>query len=79
MNIIDYSLLAIVNQKEKTVRFGIIDYLQMYTLVRQFENKFKKVVNMGQDPTIMAPRGYRRRFANFALTYFLPVSSKPKK
>ena len=46
-NIIDYSLLAIINTKEKRIRFGIIDYLQMYTIERYFETQLKKVVNLG--------------------------------
>lgn len=46
-NIIDYSLLAIINTKEKRIRFGIIDYLQMYTMERYFETQLKKVVNLG--------------------------------
>lgn len=33
-NIVDYSLLTIINKKTKRVRFGIIDYLQMYTIER---------------------------------------------
>ena len=72
-NIIDYSLLAIVNTKDKKIRFGIIDYLQMYTLVRQFETKFKKMINMGQDPTIIAPSAYRTRFIRHVQTYFVAV------
>jgi hypothetical protein len=30
-NIIDYSILAIINTKQSTIRFGVIDYLQIYT------------------------------------------------
>lgn len=78
-NIIDYSLLAIVNTKEKKIRFGIIDYLQMYTLVRQFETKFKKMINMGQDPTIIAPAAYRSRFIRHVQTYFVAVDHQKTK
>jgi len=61
-NIIDYSLLTIINKNEKRIRFGIIDYLQMYTLERYFETQIKKVVNMGLRPTIIEPEEYRKRF-----------------
>lgn len=37
-NIIDYSLLAVVNKKDKWIRFGIIDFLQMYTVLRTLES-----------------------------------------
>lgn len=37
-NIVDYSLLTIINKNTKRVRFGIIDYLQMYTIERQIES-----------------------------------------
>mmetsp|Transcript_4753 Transcript_4753/g.3278 ORF Transcript_4753/g.3278 Transcript_4753/m.3278 type:complete len:116 (+) Transcript_4753:1365-1712(+) len=36
-NIIDYSLLTIIDTKKKKVRFGIIDYLQNYTFDRHLE------------------------------------------
>ena len=51
---IDYSLLAVVNSKDKWIRFGIIDYLQEYNLKRKMESKLKKyVLNAGRDPTII--------------------------
>ncbi len=36
-NIVDYSLLTIIDKKRKKVRFGIIDYMQMYNLDKIFE------------------------------------------
>jgi 1-phosphatidylinositol-3-phosphate 5-kinase len=35
--IIDYSLLVIINKKTKKLRFGIIDYVQHYNLEKKFE------------------------------------------
>ena len=36
-NIIDYSLLAIVDTNRKKIRFGILDYCQMYTFDKKVE------------------------------------------
>jgi hypothetical protein len=74
-NIIDYSLLAIINTRDKKVRFGIIDYLQMYTFDRQVESTIKKAVNLGTRPTIIPPKDYRDRFNAFAQIYILGVIS----
>lgn len=66
-NRIDYSLLMVVNKKDKWIRFGIIDYLQDYTALRFVESKFKKfIMNQGVNPTIIASRDYRERFVQFA-------------
>ena len=75
-NIVDYSLLAIIDTKSKKVRFGIIDYLQMYTFDRQLESTYKKVVNLGKNPTIVDPASYRQRLRCFVKCYFLGVCSQ---
>lgn len=36
-NIIDYSLLTIIDKKNLIIRFGVIDYLQIYTIQRLLE------------------------------------------
>ena len=36
-SIIDYSMLVIINPEKKTVRIGIIDYIQQYTLEKELE------------------------------------------
>lgn len=62
---VDYSLLAVINNKDKWIRFGIIDYLQVYTPLRVLESNFKKAINLGTRPTIIDPRAYRLRFSSF--------------
>ena len=74
-NIIDYSLLTIINRQHKTIRFGVIDYLQMYTLMRVFETNLKKAINLGGRPTIIEPRAYAQRFTQFAKLYLIGVDS----
>jgi hypothetical protein len=40
-SIIDYSLLAIIDPVKKTIRVGIIDYIQQYTLEKELESYVK--------------------------------------
>lgn len=40
-SIIDYSMLVIINPIEHTVRLGIIDYIQQYTLEKELESYLK--------------------------------------
>ena len=59
--IIDYSLLVIINTKTKKLRFGIIDYVQHYTLEKMLETRIRKLWK-GKDPTIIEPEKYKNRF-----------------
>ena len=43
-NIVDYSLLVVIDKEKKTVRFGIIDYIQQYTMEKMVESKFKAIM-----------------------------------
>ena len=40
-SIIDYSMFVIINPEKKTIRFGIIDYIQQYTLEKELESYLK--------------------------------------
>ena len=70
-NIVDYSLLTIIDTKKKQVRFGIIDYVQQYTLDKIFESKFKNIINGGEAPTIVDPEKYKQRFKKAMKRYFV--------
>jgi 1-phosphatidylinositol-3-phosphate 5-kinase len=70
-NIVDYSLLTIIDKKRKKVRFGIIDYMQMYNLDKIFEGKFKRIINRGEVPTIVDPDKYKFRFKRAMKRYFI--------
>lgn len=76
-HIIDYSLLTIIDKKSKTIRFGIIDYLQEHNVWRLFETNYKKfrnrILDNAGDPTIIEPEKYRDRFTSFAKQYFIVV------
>lgn len=61
-NIVDYSFLIVINKQDRVVKVGIIDYLRKYDFRKAIENKFKKMRNFGQDPTIVEPDRYGERF-----------------
>lgn len=46
-NVIDYSLLLIIDQKQKKLRMGIIDYLRFYTWDKETEHYLKYLLKGG--------------------------------
>jgi hypothetical protein len=78
-NIVDYSLLTIIDKKRKKVRFGIIDYMQMYNLDKIFEGKFKRIINRGEVPTIVDPDKYKFRFKRAMKRYFIGMVVQDEK
>ncbi|CAI2382914.1 unnamed protein product [Moneuplotes crassus] len=72
-NIVDYSLLVVIDKKNKTVRFGIIDYIQQYTMEKMVESKFKALIAAGDLPTILDPAPYKTRFQEAMKKYFIGV------
>ena len=58
-NIVDYSLLAIVDTRRKKIRFAILDYCQFFNMKKQVEFQFKHTINLGGLPTIIPAREYR--------------------
>ena len=74
-NIVDYSLLVVIDRKLGSARFGIIDYLQQYNLTKLAESKLKIVQNLGSRPTIISPQQYRLRFCLFFKLYFIGVTT----
>jgi 1-phosphatidylinositol-3-phosphate 5-kinase len=70
-DIMDYSLLVgIKDQAEKKILIGIIDYLHKYTLDKKLENQFKSMFQK-EDPTVVHPEKYRKRFLDAMKAYFL--------
>jgi 1-phosphatidylinositol-3-phosphate 5-kinase len=70
--IIDYSLLVIINTRTKRLRFAIIDYVQHYTLEKMLETRFKKFWK-GNEPTIIEPEKYKKRFKKAIKKYFVAM------
>ena len=78
-NIIDYSLLTIIDTKRKKVRFGIIDYVQQYTFNKIIENQLKIIINRGEIPTIVDPDKYKLRFKRAMKRYFIGMALQEEK
>lgn len=57
-SIIDYSLFVIIDPVKKTIRVGIIDYIQHYTLEKELESYLKQTIS-NEDPTIIPPEHYK--------------------
>lgn len=76
--IIDYSLFVVINTRTKKLRFGIIDYVQHYTLEKMLENKFKKMIKRNE-PTITEPERYKKRFKNAVKRYFIGMCVQNEK
>ena len=72
-NIVDYSLLVIIDKEKKTVRFGIIDYIQQFTMEKMVESKFKAIMTAGDVPTIVDPTPYKSRFQEAMKKYFIGI------
>lgn len=60
--IVDYSLLLILDEERRVVACGIIDYLRKYDLIKRLEHRIKKLQYLGEDPTIVKPEVYATRF-----------------
>ena len=71
-SIIDYSMFVIINPETKTVRLGIIDYIQQYTLEKELESYLKQTIS-NEDPTIIPPEQYKFRFRTAMDKYFIAL------
>lgn len=76
--IIDYSLLVIINTNTKKLRFGIIDYVQHYTLEKILESRIKQILR-GNEPTIIEPEKYKKRFKKAIKKYFIAMCIQNEK
>ena len=72
-SIIDYSMLVIINPETLTIRFGIIDYIQQYTLEKELESYLKQTIS-NEDPTIIPPESYKQRFRTAMDKYFIALT-----
>lgn len=70
-NLIDYSLLLIIDEIKMNVRMGVIDFLRIYTWDKQLEHMGKIVINKGAIPTITNPSDYKERFISAMRKFFM--------
>ncbi|XP_057973777.1 putative 1-phosphatidylinositol-3-phosphate 5-kinase FAB1D isoform X2 [Malania oleifera] len=75
VNVMDYSLLVVVDNQRHELVCGIIDYLRQYTWDKQLETWVKSslVVPKHMMPTVISPTEYKKRFRKFMSTHFLSV------
>lgn len=73
--IVDYSLLVIMDIDNKVLKVGIIDYLQNFSLMKKGEYLIKKFKNLGKNPTIVSPDTYANRFFNQMKRYFVQLDN----
>ncbi|XP_030526693.1 putative 1-phosphatidylinositol-3-phosphate 5-kinase FAB1D isoform X2 [Rhodamnia argentea] len=75
INVMDYSLLVVVDQQKQELVCGIIDYLRQYTWDKQFETWVKSSLYVPKNhlPTVISPKEYKKRFRKFMSAYFLCV------
>lgn len=74
INVMDYSLLVVVDTQRRELVCGIIDYLRQYTWDKQLETWVKSsLVPKNLLPTVISPIEYKRRFRKFMATHFLSV------
>ena len=74
MNVMDYSLIVVLDAARNELVIGIIDYLRTYTWDKRVESFVKETAILGGggkgEPTIITPRQYRMRFLSFLDRYF---------
>lgn len=70
--VIDYSLFVVINPKTRKIRIGIIDYVQQYTLDKQLESFMKETISK-EEPTIINPEDYKKRFRIAMDKYFIAL------
>ncbi|EPB65941.1 1-phosphatidylinositol-4-phosphate 5-kinase [Ancylostoma ceylanicum] len=70
-HVMDYSLLAGVDETNGELILGIVDYMRTYTLDKKLESWVKIVAIPGAHlPTILSPEMYCTRFSEAMDTYF---------
>ena len=76
LNVMDYSCLVGIDEKNNEIIVGIIDYLRKYTWDKQMENWVKSIETMtgrGEVPTVISPVEYKTRFIEAMNFYFVLV------
>jgi len=72
LDVVDYSLLLLVNERTKEITMGMIDFFRPYTLDKQLESigKSMSLLATGLSPTVISPTEYNYRFRHAIGTYF---------
>lgn len=77
VDVMDYSLLVGIDDENKELVLGIIDFMRQYTWDKHLETWVKASGILGgprnAPPTIISPKQYKKRFRKAMTTYFLTV------
>lgn len=77
VHVMDYSLLAGIDETKNELVIGIIDYMRQYTWDKQLETWVKASGILGgpknAPPTVISPLQYKKRFRKAMSNYFLSV------
>ena len=78
INVVDYSILVGMDEENKELVVGIIDYMRQYDIIKKMERMGKSVgMIAGQaEPTVIQPPNYRNRFQAAMERYFMMVPDK---
>lgn len=72
LDIVDYSLVIGIDESEREIVVGVIDYLRHYDLIKRLESGVKSAVSTNL-PTIIPPQQYKNRFRAAIDSYFMTV------
>ncbi|KAJ3677417.1 hypothetical protein LUZ60_003141 [Juncus effusus] len=79
VDVMDYSLLVGIDEENKELVVGIIDFMRQYTWDKQLETWVKASGILGgpknASPTIISPIMYKRRFRKAMSKYFQTINS----
>lgn len=72
LKVVDYSLVMGIDEDNREIVVGIIDYLREYDLIKRLESGVKQAVSTNL-PTIIPPQQYKNRFRAAIDSYFMTV------
>ncbi|KAI8141356.1 hypothetical protein BJV82DRAFT_618896 [Fennellomyces sp. T-0311] len=75
-NIMDYSLLVGIDETNKEIIVGIVDFIGAYTWYKKIESKSKSTLKPQKQVTVLPPQQYRARFCREISNYFCSVPGK---
>jgi len=78
INVLDYSIVVGVDEENKELVLGLLDYMRQYDILKQMERVGKSLpmVVGSEAPTIIQPPLYKARFTNAMDRYFMTVTNK---
>eukprot|EP01022_Parablepharisma_sp_SALTPOND_P034232 TRINITY_DN909_c0_g1_i1.p1 TRINITY_DN909_c0_g1~~TRINITY_DN909_c0_g1_i1.p1 ORF type:complete len:1369 (+),score=139.37 TRINITY_DN909_c0_g1_i1:110-4108(+) len=75
LNVMDYSLLAVIDQKNRAMKAGILDIFREFNSAELLEYHTKRAINLGEKPTVIAPNSYKKRFRAAMKKYFVQTGT----